>query len=100
MELKDLAHSVELGTEAAEIVGGHRRQLVQFGNQDVYQDASNRADLRFGNVNANTNVWANRSVGAQFGDIGSVVTYAPSVSLTQSNDNSAVNAPKIEGVAF
>lgn len=104
MEIKDLATAIELDAEMADVRGGRGRSgfsfdldVIKVGNNDVYQDGSNSARLSFGSIYADTNVYANKSVGGQFNGIGSVNSYAPSVSLNQSNTNSNSNWQTFSG---
>jgi hypothetical protein len=105
MEIKDLACAVEL----AEVRGGTRGRsalldfdfdVTRIGNQDAYQVGANSAYMSFGNIQANTAVWARGGVDSPISGVGSVNTYAPGVALSQSNTNNAANYPQMAGVTF
>ncbi len=91
MEIKDLATSVELGSEMSDVrggfyyrpYGGYKYTTTNIGNQDVWQQSNNSAYTSFGNVNANTNVNANKSIGFSGGNIGASVSYNPTFTLNQ-----------------
>lgn len=108
MEIKDLATAIELDSEMADVRGGTLKRgrsagfsfdldVIKVGNNDVYQTGTNQAQLTFGSIYADTNVYANKSVGGQFNGIGSVNSYAPTVNLNQSNSNQNSNWQTFSG---
>jgi len=100
MEIKDLAMTVELGTEMADVRGGsHRRFNV--GNVRVSQLAStNQSQINNGSVFANTRVNGNRSFGSSFSDIGGVVEYAPTNTVTQTSGIALDITSMFDGLNF
>jgi hypothetical protein len=107
MEIKDLATSVELGSEMSDVRGGYYYQpyggysldldLTSIGNVSNRQSGSNRSTIRNGNVNADTYWNANKSVGATFNG-GQSISYAPINTLTQVNDNNFSNSQSFSGI--
>jgi len=85
MEIKDLAMTVELGTDMAEVRGGGRRKF-NVGNIDISRLKSyNKSKITNGDVYANVDINAKRSSGASFGDVGSFVEYSPVNEVTQTS---------------
>ncbi|MEL7538142.1 MAG: hypothetical protein AAFZ58_01880 [Pseudomonadota bacterium] len=98
MEIKDLATAVELGSEMAEVRGGARAYV---GNLDLSRIKSwNRSSITNGDVYADTNVTANRASGSSFNGIGSVVTYTPSNTVTQTSGNAFDITSQLQGLNF
>ena len=113
MEIKDLATKVELGVEMAEVRGGSRywgypsislsaaRRSTDVGNVAVTGLTSVVAnDMTNGDVNANTYVTSKGASSGGFAGIGSVVTYAPTQSVTQTSGVAVDISSKLSGLNF
>ncbi len=113
MEIKDLASKVELGTEMADVRGGSRyfafpslsfssiSRDTAVGNVAVHGLSSSVSNsMTNGDVYANTSVASHGSNSGGFNGIGSVVTYAPTQSVTQTSGTAVDITSTLSGLNF